>query len=157
MGAVFAPTRFSLVRISVRDRLAGRKSSVREFWGWGWGSKSDPQRKAEYQEMAGVGIPWTWKRSISGLRPEMGMKMAKKWTLASPEKWGKNGLENEKNGPDNGKNGPKMEFQAILPASPIFRVRPKSIFRPHFGPEARNGSIPGPRDFQGWGEWWEEC
>ena len=34
--------------------------------------------------------------------------------------------------------------------SPIFQVRPKSIFSsifiPIFGPEARNGSIPGPRD-----------
>ena len=29
MGAVFAPTRFSLVRISIRDLVAGGESSVR--------------------------------------------------------------------------------------------------------------------------------
>ena len=44
--------------------------------------------------------------------------MAAKWILASPEKWGKNGLENGENGPENGKDGPKngseMEFRARL-------------------------------------------
>ena len=38
-GAVFAPTRFSLVRISIRDL---KEILSKEFRGWGWGSKSDP-------------------------------------------------------------------------------------------------------------------
>ena len=41
MGAAFALTRFSLVRISIRDLDADRILS-KEFWGCGWGSKSDP-------------------------------------------------------------------------------------------------------------------
>ena len=97
------------------------------------------------------GIPWTWYRSISGLRPEMGTKMAEQWFLASPEKWGKNGPENEKIGPENGKIARKwlkMEFR------PILQVRPKSIFRPFSSPfRARGpkwGSIPGPRDSNQW-------
>ena len=32
--------------------------------------------------------------------PEMGTKMAEKWILASPGKWGKHGPENRKNGPN---------------------------------------------------------
>ena len=37
MGAVFAQTRFSLVRISIRDLVADRILS-KEFWGWDqWG------------------------------------------------------------------------------------------------------------------------
>ena len=54
------------------------------------------------------------------------------------------------------RNGSKMEFRAIFP---IFRAmfppffgqcqNPFSgHFRPHFGPEARNGSFPGPRDYK---------
>ena len=98
-------------------------------------------------------IPWTSYRPISGLRPEMGTKMAEKWILALPEKWGENGLENEKNGPENGKkraqNGSKMEFRAIFPIframlHTIFLARSKSIFRPF-----SNGSIRGPRDSKG--------
>ena len=60
-----------------------------------------------------------------------------------------------KNGPENGKNNPKIVRKWNLGpifcrfpghVSPVFQVRPKSIFRPLFsGPEARNGSKPGPR------------
>ena len=105
-----------------------------------------------------LGSPWTWYRPISGLWREMGTKMAEKWILASPEKWGKHGRENEK-------NGPKFHFRTIFglffPFSwpfflifraifpPFFRRGQNPFFghfRPHFGPEARNGSIPGPLD-----------
>ena len=59
--------------------------------------------------------------------------MAEKWILASPEKWGENGPENEKNGPENGKNGPKMvriwNFGPFSPFSgPCF---------PHFSGKAK--------------------
>ena len=84
------------------------------------GFSSGPQKKSPKQ--FGVGIPWTWYRSISVLQPEMGTKMAKKWILASLER-------------------------AMFP--PFFRSGENpffSHFRPHFGPEARNGSIPAPRD-----------
>ena len=43
------------------------------------------------------GMLWTWYRSISGLRPEMGTKMAETLILASPEKWETNGRENGRN------------------------------------------------------------
>ena len=42
---VLAPTRFSLVRISIRDLVPDRNPS-KEIWGWGWGVKFlnfDPQ------------------------------------------------------------------------------------------------------------------
>ena len=42
---------------------------------------------------------------------EMGTKMAEKWILALPEKWGKHG-------PENGKNGPKFHFRTI--SGPLF-------------------------------------
>ena len=66
-----------------------------------------------------VGIPWTSKRSISGLQPEMGTKMTEKWILALPEKWGENGPENEKNGPENGKNGAQNGLKIFGPFSPF--------------------------------------
>ena len=100
-----------------------------------------------------VGIPWTWERSISGLWPEMGTKLAEKQILASPENWGKHG-------PGNGKNGPKFHFRFwghffhfpvffLGHFFPIFQVRPKSISRPFSSPFRAirpNASIPGPRD-----------
>ena len=84
---------------------------------------------------AACGIPWTWYRSISGLRPEMGMKMAGKWILASTKKLRRIGPENAKNGPKNGKMARKW-FENGIPrhVSPIFQVRPKSIFRPFPSP-----------------------
>ena len=80
--------------------------------------------------------------------------MAETWILASPEKCGKNGPENEKNGTQMARKWFKIGIRGHFSdfpgyVSPIFQVRPKSIFRPlspHFGPEARNGSLPGPRD-----------
>ena len=42
MGRVFAPTRFSLVRISIRDLVADRKSLVRNSGVGGGGSNFDP-------------------------------------------------------------------------------------------------------------------
>ena len=99
------------------------------------------------KSLFGPGIPWTWYRSISGLRPEMGPKMAERWILALPEKWGKRG-------PENGKNGPKSIFEPFLghffhfPGhfshftghfSPIFQMRPKSIFRPFSSPFRAGG------------------
>ena len=47
MGAIFAPTRFSLVRISIRDLVADGKSLARNSEVGGGGSKSDPQKKCE--------------------------------------------------------------------------------------------------------------
>ena len=89
--------------------------------------------------VVGLGIPWTWYRSISGLWPEMGTKMVNKRILASPGKWGKHGLEN-------GKNGPRFHFRTIFgpffpffgPFSPISQARPKSVFWPF---SSRNGSL----------------
>ena len=43
MGAAFASTRFSLVRISIRDLVADGKSLVRNSGVGGGGSKFDPQ------------------------------------------------------------------------------------------------------------------
>ena len=43
MGAVFAPTRFSLVRLSVRDLVADGKSLLRNSGVGGGGEKFDPQ------------------------------------------------------------------------------------------------------------------
>ena len=77
----------------------------------------------------------------------MGTKMAEKWILASPEKWGKHG-------PENGKNGPKFHFRTIFglffpfsgpffsfsgPFSTHFQVRRKSIFRPFSSPFRAGG------------------
>ena len=42
VGEVFAPTRFSLVRISIRNLGLQREVLSKEFRRWGWGSKSDP-------------------------------------------------------------------------------------------------------------------
>ena len=47
MGAVFAPTRFSLVRISIRDLAADGKSSVRNSGVGGGGENFDPQSKLQ--------------------------------------------------------------------------------------------------------------
>ena len=43
MGALFAPTRFSLVRIWLETWLQ-TEILTKEFWGWGSGSKSDLQQ-----------------------------------------------------------------------------------------------------------------
>ena len=53
MGAVFAPTRFSFVRISIRDLVADGKSLVRNSGVGGGGSKSDPQFSLQKQEIEG--------------------------------------------------------------------------------------------------------
>ena len=61
--------------------------------------------------------------------------MAEKWILASPGKWRKNGLENGKKWLE---NPFLIHFRTIFlfsgPFSPIFHVRPKSIFRPFLSP-----------------------
>ena len=44
--------------------------------------------------------------------------MAEKWTLASPEKWGKIGSENEKNGPEMEKKWPE---KMVDPGSKFLR------------------------------------
>ena len=88
-----------------------------------------------------------------------GPKWGRKWPKHGfwpPGKWEKMARKMEKNSPKMvGKwnFGPFFSFPCHV--SPIFQVRPpKSIFRrhfrPHFGPEAQNGSIPGPRGSQPW-------
>ena len=107
--------------------------------------------------MTGLGIPWTWYRSISGLRPEMGRK------------WPKNGFwPHLKNGGNMAQKIGKMARNSIFEPfsghffhfpghfshfpghfSPFFSRGQNPCFghfHPHFGPEARNGSIPGPPD-----------
>ena len=77
----------------------------------------------------------------------MGMKMAENWILASPQKWGKNRPENEKNGLEMEKiarkwfeNGFSGHFSHLpVHVSPIFQVRPKSIFRPFSSPFRAGG------------------
>ena len=69
----------------------------------------------------------------AGLRPEMGTKMAEKWILALPEKWGKHG-------PENRENGPKFHFRTILGpffpfSGPFFSF--SGPFSPHFSGEAK--------------------
>ena len=66
-----------------------------------------------------VGIPWTWYRSISGLRPEMGTKMAEKWSLALPFS--------------------EPFFSFSRPFFRHFQARPKSIFRPCSSPFRAGG------------------
>ena len=77
--------------------------------------------------------------------PKWGLKWPKIGNWPHPGKWGKSGRE----------NGPKnMEFRPIFPFSaPLFphswvRLNSKIFghFRPHFGPPARNGFVPSPRD-----------
>ena len=46
-GAVLALTRFSLVRISIRDLVADGNFLSKEFLGWGWGSNFDPHISQE--------------------------------------------------------------------------------------------------------------
>ena len=94
-----------------------------------------------------VGIPWTWYRSVSALQPEMGTKMAEKWILASPEKWGKMARKMRKMARkmekmarkwfENGISGHFPHFPGHV--SPIFQVRPKSIFRPFSSPFRAGG------------------
>ena len=43
VGAIFAPTRFSLGRISPFDTWLQTEIHTKEIWGWGWGSNFDPQ------------------------------------------------------------------------------------------------------------------
>ena len=80
----------------------------------------------------------------------MGTKMAEKWILAPPAKSWKNAqtMRNvARKWLENGLSGHSSHFPGHF--SPILQVRPKSIFRPfraHFGSEARNGSVRGPRD-----------
>ena len=70
-------------------------------------------------------------RPISGLSGQKWGKNIKKWILAPPGNWGKNGRKIDK--------GSKMVvFPFFVHFSPIFLVGPKSFFRPFFH-MARNG------------------
>ena len=68
VGAIFAPTRFSLVRISIRHLVADRKSLIRELWGWGWGSKSDPQSRSPKQPQLSRAF-WVQVEALTLTRP----------------------------------------------------------------------------------------
>ena len=99
-----------------------------------------------------LAISWTWYRSISGLQPEMGTKMAEKWILASPGKMGENG----KNGPKMGKmarNSILSHFRATFPILgaifPHFLDEARSHFSAIFVPisgQVPNGYVASPRD-----------
>ena len=91
-----------------------------------------------------------WHRPISGLWPEM-EKRAEKWILGPPKKW-------EKKGQKMGKSVENLVFDPFLSnfsshSSAIFLPFPWWAQNPffgyffcHFGPEARNGSVPAQRD-----------
>ena len=57
-GAVFAPTRFSLVRISIRDQVADGNSLVRNS-GVGGGSKFDPQSISRFVDLSFLFCPFS--------------------------------------------------------------------------------------------------
>ena len=94
-----------------------------------------------------IGILWTWYRSISGLRPEMGTKMAETWILASPENGGKMARKMENMARkwfENGISGHFAHFPGHV--SPHFSGKAKIHFSAIFIPiglEAQNGSTIG--------------
>ena len=76
--------------------------------------------------------------------------MAERWIFASPGKSGEEWPGEWEKWPENPFWSHFRPFFLFLGHfSPIFQVRPESICRPfpsHFGPEARNGLVRGPRE-----------